>query len=174
MTDEQTKQTRQRDVRDTILGGCVLLGMLALIGYEIRSTYEDFRLLDRGTASFAYVTRARGEWASKTGSRSDRCELEAMLPRETQARAPVALPDMSDARYFTSYEPDSDRQCAEYLHTWQPVLFDPRNPSRARFRGGLESSIFQFFVWAALFGVIAIGLAIFRAIRRWLARRSAT
>ena len=100
--------------------------------------------------------------------------LEAMLPRETQARAPVALPDMSDARYFTSYEPDSDRQCAEYLHTWQPVLFDPRNPSRARFRGGLESSIFQFFVWAALFGVIAIGLAIFRAIRRWLARRSAT
>lgn len=163
-----------RDRRDAALGVCIALAVLALIFYELRGGYEDLQLLRRGTASFAYVTRVSASWASKNGARSDRCELEAMIPREIQAQTPQVLPDMTGARYFTSYEPDSDRACRGYLHTWQPILFDPADRGHARFAWGLKQTWLELVAVAVGLIGLAVGVRVVRAARRFRVGRSAS
>ena len=172
MTTEPATRARVRDLRDAALGACFLLFALALVLYELRGTYRDLLLWRRGTASFAYVTRARSNWASKNGSRSDRCDLEAMIPNDVQTHEPRALPNMNGARYFNSNEPDGDRKCLDLLHTWQPVLFDPDDRAHARFTWGLEEST-NGIVGIGI-GIVGLALAalIFRGIQRLRARRA--
>ena len=173
MTDTDPKPTRRKEFRDAALGLLLLLAALGFVLYELRSGYEDFRLLGRGIPSFAYVTRARANWASKNGARSDRCELEGLLPRETQTHAPQTQPDMSGSSYFDSSEPDSDRTCPGNLHTWQPVLIDPDDRSHARFAWGLRASASQAVAIVVALVALALVAAAVQAVQRVRARRRA-
>ncbi len=162
-----------------LVAGVAILSLGTCVGYyEYRDARRDWHLAERGVESYAWVTRVSPLWSSYGHNRlEDKCELEGLLPGQTQGKQPVAGKSgalLNDAAtYFTSLEPDHERNCRDYLHTWQRVLFDPRNRDQARFAFGYRPPLEVLFERSLLVLLLAIPYGCFRLFKRWRRRRAA-
>jgi hypothetical protein len=153
--------------------GVALLSLGTCVGYyEYLDARRDWNLAERGVESYAWVTRVSPLWSSYGHNRlEDKCELEGLLPEQTQREQPergkggALLNDA--ATYFRSVEPDHERNCRDYLHSWQRVLFDPRARDQARFAFGYRPPLQLLFERSLLFLVLAIVYGCFRLLKRW-------
>jgi hypothetical protein len=156
-----------------LVGVAAILSLGTCVGYyEYRDAQRDWHLAERGVQSYAWVTRVSPRWSSSGHNRlEDKCELEGLLPQQTQREPPA--PAMSGAlandaaTYFTSVEPDDARACRDYLHSWQRVLFDPQNRDQARFAFGYRSPLQTLFERALLVLFLGAVYGGFRLFKRW-------
>ncbi len=144
--------------------------------YEYADARRDWHLSQRGVQSYAWVTRVSPRWSTSGHNRlEDKCELEGALPEQTQREQPE--PGQSGAllndaaSYFTSVEPDHERNCRDYLQTWQHVVFDPQNRDQARFAFGYRPPLEVLFERALLLLLLAFAYFCFRFFKRWRRRR---
>ena len=159
--------------RLTILTGVAVLSLGTCVGYyELADARRDWHLAQRGVQSYAWVTRVSPRWSTSGHNRlEDKCELEGALPEKTQRDPPE--PGQSRAlsndavSYFTSVEPDHERSCRDYLHTWQRVVFDPQNRAQARFAFGYRPPLEVLFERALLLLLLMVGYVCFRFFKRW-------
>lgn len=99
-------------------------------------------------ASYAYITGIQTDYASAAneGIKEDHCDVTARLPLDIVTHRPSGpAPELrKDATLAYSRESDADRICNEWLHTWQPVTFDPDDRKDVEFDlpkdGGLTGS----------------------------------
>jgi hypothetical protein len=154
--------SKPREPKLTLFAGiAVSLGLgTCVFYYEYRDAGRDWHLAERGVQSYAWVTRVSPRWASTATHRNEsKCELEGLLPEQLQNQRPRigtsgTLVDRA-ATYFTSVEPDPERNCRDYLHTWQPVLFNPQDRSEARFAFGYRPPLQVLFEWACVLLLLA-------------------
>jgi hypothetical protein len=154
--------------------GAAVLALGTCVGYhEYVDVRRDWHLEERGVESYAWVTRVSPLWSAAGHNRlEDKCELDASLPQRTQRARPergVSDALLNDAAtYFTSVEPDHERACRGYLHTWQRVLFDPQNRDQARFAFGYRPPLQVLFEGSLLFLLLAALYGCFRLFKRWV------
>jgi hypothetical protein len=98
--------------------------------------------------------------------------LPRQAPREPPAPGQKGVLSSDTATYFTSVEPDDERSCRGYLHTWQRVLFDPQNRDQARFAFGYRSPLEVLFERAILVALAAAIYGGFRLFKKWRQRRA--
>lgn len=96
------------------------------------TTYADTRV-----HSYAYVTGLETDYATAAdeGVRENRCNVTALLPHvilETRPKAGDRAP-LKRATEVEERVDDPNRNCHDYLHTWQPVDFDPTNREDVHF-----------------------------------------
>jgi len=155
-----------------IVGVAAALCLGTCVGYyEYRDARRDWHLAERGVQSYAWVTRVSPRWASTATHRNEsKCELEGLLPEQPQSQPPrIGSSDTrvdSGASYFTSVEPDPERNCRDYLHTWQRVLFNPQDRSEARFAFGYRPPQQMLFQWGGVLLVLACMYGGFRLFKR--------
>ena len=152
------------------IAACTLLG--TCVGYyEYRDARRDWHLAERGVESYAWVTRVSPRWANATTHRNEsKCELEGLLPEKPPSERPGVgtVGTLADrgASYFTSVEPDAERNCRDYLHTWQRVLFNPQDRSEARFAFGYRPPLQRLVEWACVLLVVTGVYGGFRLFKR--------
>jgi hypothetical protein len=163
-----------------LVGIAAILALGTCVGYyEYHDLRRDWHLAERGVYSYAWVTHVNRLWATAGNNRHEsKCELEGMLPEQLQSKRPEAgkihaLLDHAAATYFESVEPDPERNCNDYLHTWQRVLFDPQDRAQARFAFGYRSPLKVLFERLSLLFLLAILYSGFRLFERRRQHRAA-
>jgi hypothetical protein len=92
---------------------------------------------DTHAHSYAYVTGVRTSYeTSADGARGNYCDITARLPHDILKDRPSNddRSVLSGAQLVGEHIRDPDRACGSFVHTWQPVDFDPANREDVHFQ----------------------------------------
>jgi len=144
----------------------VVAALLAVAG----SAHADTRV-----HSYAYVTGLDTDYetAADEGVRENRCNVTARLPLAIVKERPKGKDAtlLAGATLVGERLKDPEKHCEDYLHTWQPVSFDPAHREDVHFdwpEGDIDAG--HLIIGVIMLGVI--GYAIAEPLRyRWRIRR---
>jgi len=125
--------------------------------------------------SYAYVTGLTTDYETTAdeGVRENRCDVTARLPVAVVKDRPHGKNDalLAGATLVGERLRDPEKHCEDYLHTWQPVSFDPAHRDEVHFdwpEG--DTDVGHLIIGVIMLGVIAYAIA--EPLRyRWQIRR---
>jgi hypothetical protein len=131
---------------------------------------------DTRVHSYAYVTNLTTDYATSAdeGVRENRCDVTALLPHAILKDRPKN-DDRSPLHGATLVEEtvrDPNRNCDDYLHTWQPVDFDPAHRDDVHFtwpHGKLDLGV--GIIYGIVISIFAFALVVEPLRYRWRIRR---